>query len=214
MNNNFEIRNYNVEFRADKENRTISGLAIPVESRSALLGDFYEIIRSSAVNQELIDNNDIKIYIDHDPSQGLYARSRYGKGSLDLKITERGLEFSFEAPNTVFGNALLEGIRRDDYSEVSFGFYVGKQEWEDNGDGTYTRSIMSIDSLVEISILGQLAAYPQTDVATRSLESFKEEQRAKEEEEARLKAEKEKEIIDRLDNVMQQVNDLTNKYTV
>lgn len=213
-NNSLEIRNYSCEFRADTESRTIAGLAIPVESRSLLLGDFYEVIRTSAVNEELIMRNDVKIYLDHDPSQGVYARSRYGIGSLHLSITERGLEFSFEAPHSVFGDALLEGINRGDYSEVSFGFYVGKDDWEDNNDGTYTRSILSFAGLEEISILGQRAAYPQTDVATRSFESFKEEQRAKEEEEQKAKEEKEKEIIDRLDKVMEQVNDLTNKYTV
>lgn len=208
--NNLEIRNYSCEFRADLDSRTITGLAIPVESRSALLGDFYEVIRSSAVNDELIRNNDIKIYLDHDPSQGVYARSKYGIGTLDLDITERGLEFSFEAPNTVFGNALLEGIRRGDYDACSFGFYVGKDEWEYNTDGTFTRSIESFAGIEEISILAMEPAYPQTEVARRSLDTFKEEQRAKEEEEENKK----KEIIDRLDNIMQQVNDLTNKYTV
>ena len=209
--NSWEVRNYSCEFRADKDSRTITGLAIPVESRSSLLGDFYEIIRSSAINEELIQNNDIKIYLDHDPSQGVYARSTYGQGSLRLDITERGLEFEFESPHSVFGDALLEGINRGDYSEVSFGFFVGKDEWEDNNDGTYTRSILSFAGLEEISILGMQAAYPQTEVATRSLESFKEEQRAKEDEQ---KQKEEKEIIDRLDKIMQQVNDSTNKYTV
>lgn len=208
--NSLEIRNYTIELRADTDNRIITGLAIPVEARSSLLGDFYEIIRSSAVNDELILNNDIKIYLDHDMSQGTYARSKYGKGSLDLNVTERGLEFSFEAPNTVFGNALVEGIKRGDYDAISFGFYVGKDEWEQNSDGTYTRSIISFAGIEEISILSMAPAYPQTEVATRSLESYKEEVRAKEEAEK----EKEKEIIDRLDTIMQQVNDLTNKYTV
>lgn len=208
--NSLEIRNYTIELRADTDNRIITGLAIPVEARSSLLGDFYEIIRSSAVNDELILNNDIKIYLDHDMSQGTYARSKYGKGSLDLNVTERGLEFSFEAPNTVFGNALVEGIKRGDYDAISFGFYVGKDEWEQNSDGTYTRSIISFAGIEEISILSMAPAYPQTEVATRSLESYKEEVRAKEEEEK----EKEKEIIDRLDTIMRQVNDLTNKYTV
>lgn len=210
MNNKLEIRNYTIELRADTDNRIITGLAIPVEARSSLLGDFYEIIRSSAVNEELINNNDVKIYLDHDMSQGTYARSKYGQGSLKLQVTERGLEFSFEAPNTVFGNALVEGIKRGDYDAISFGFYVGSDEWMQNPDGTYTRSILSFAGIEEISILSMAPAYPQTEVATRSLESFKEEVRAKEEEE---KA-KEKEIIDRLDTIMQQVNDLTNKYTV
>lgn len=200
MNNNkLEIRNYNIELRADTDNRTIHGLAIPVESRSSLLGDFYEIIRSSAVNDELIQNNDVKIYLDHNPSSGTYARSKYGQGSLDLSITERGLEFEFEAPNTVFGNALIEGINRGDFDAVSFGFFVGKDEWEDNMDGTYTRSILSFAGLEEISILSQTPAYPQTDVATRSLDEYKNEMKAEET--------RKQEILNKLDNIMTSIDE-------
>ena len=205
-NNKLEIRNYNVELRAEKESRIITGLAIPVESRSSLLGDFYEVIRSSAVNDELIQNNDIKVYLDHNPGQGTFARSKYGQGSLDLNITERGLEFSFEAPNSVFGNALLEGIKRGDYDQMSFGFWVGDDQWDDNGDGTYTRSILSFTGIEEISILSQLPAYPQTDVATRSLEEFKE---AKAEEER-----KKEELINKLDTIMQDIDNSCDKYII
>ena len=198
-NKNLETRSFQAELRADTDNRTITGLAIPVEARSSLLGDFYEIIRSSAVNDELIQNNDVKIYIDHDPSQGVYARSKYGQGSLRLSVTNRGLEFEFEAPNTVFGNALLEGINRGDYGEVSFGFFVGKDEWEDNMDGTYTRSIISFDKLLEISILGMEAAYPQTEAAVRSLDEFKAEKEAEET--------RKKQIINKLDNIMTSIDE-------
>ena len=207
-NNKLEIRNYNVELRAEKESRIITGLAIPVESRSSLLGDFYEVIRSSAVNDELINNNDIKVYLDHNPGQGTFARSKYGQGSLDLNITERGLEFSFEAPNSVFGNALLEGIKRGDYDQMSFGFWVGDDQWDDNGDGTYTRSILSFAGIEEISILSQLPAYPQTDVATRSLEEFKE---AKAEED-RQKELKYQETLDKINAVESSINNLYKDY--
>lgn len=205
-NNRLETRSYIAELRADSDNRTIAGLAIPVESRSSLLGDFYEVIRSSAVNEELIQNNDIKIYLDHNPGSGTFARSKYGNGSLDLTITERGLEFSFEAPNTAFGNALLEGINRGDYDAVSFGFWVGEDKWEDNQDGTYTRSILSFEGIEEISILSQAPAYPQTDVAIRSLDDFKAE---KEAEENRKQA-----IVNKLDNIMQDIDDSCSKYII
>lgn len=201
-----EIRNYNVELRAATESRTITGLAIPVESRSSLLGDFYEVIRSSAINDELIQSNDIKVYLDHNPGQGTFARSKYGNGSLSLSITERGLEFSFDAPNTVFGDALLEGVKRGDYDQMSFGFYVGEDKWDMNEDGTYVRSILSFAGLEEISILSQLPAYPQTEVANRSLEEFKE---AKAEEER-----KKEELINKLDSIMQDVDNSCDKYII
>lgn len=206
-----EIRNYAVELRAEADNRIIRGLAIPVEARSLLLGDFYEVISTSAITNELISKNDVKVYLDHDASQGTFARSKYGKGSLDLTITERGLEFEFEAPNTVFGNAILEGIKRGDYDEISFAFVVGDQAWTDNGDGTYTRTILSFDFLDEISILSQIAAYPQTNVATRSLETFKEELRAQEAEKEAEEARKQ-ETIKKLEEIMQDIDNSCDKY--
>ena len=196
MNNNYEIRNFSVELRADKESRFISGLAIPVEARSFLLGDFYEVVTRAALTDETITSNDIKLYLDHDPSHGTFARSKFGTGSLKLILTERGLEFSFNAPNTVFGDALIEGIARGDYDSCSFAFLVKDQHWDENEDGTYTRSILSFDVIDEISILSQMPAYPQTNVAKRSLESYKEEVRAKEEAEKQAQVESLKKIAE------------------
>ena len=196
MNSNYEIRNFSVELRADKESRFISGLAIPVEARSFLLGDFYEVVTRAALTDETITSNDIKLYLDHDPSHGTFARSKFGTGSLKLILTERGLEFSFNAPNTVFGDALIEGIARGDYDSCSFAFLVKDQHWDENEDGTYTRSILSFDVIDEISILSQMPAYPQTNVAKRSLESYKEEIRAKEEAEKQAQVESLKKIAE------------------
>lgn len=205
---NLEIRNYSVELRTIPESRNIAGLAIPVESRSSLLGDFYEVIRSSAINDELIQNNDVKVYLDHNPGQGTFARSKFGYGSLSLSVTERGLEFSFDAPNTVFGDALLEGVKRGDYDALSFGFYVGEDNWDIDDEGTYTRSILSFRGIEEISILSQLPAYPQTEVATRSLEEFKE---AKAEEERKKEA-KFQETMDKINAVESSINNLYKDY--
>lgn len=200
MKNNLETRSYVAEFVADADSRNIHGLAIPVESMSELLGgEFYEIIRSTAINQELIDRNDVKIYLNHDSSQGTFARSKYGNGTLHLYITERGLEFEFDAPNTAFGDALLEGIRRGDYDAISFAFAVGEDKWDMNEDGTYTRSILSFNMLDECSILSQLPAYSATDVDIRSLEDYKEERK--------LEEAKKEEINKRLDDIMTSIDE-------
>ncbi len=200
MKNNLETRSYVAEFVADADSRNIHGLAIPVESMSELLGgEFYEIIRSTAINQELIDRNDVKIYLNHDSSQGTFARSKYGNGTLHLYITERGLEFEFDAPNTAFGDALIEGIRRGDYDAISFAFAVGEDKWDMNEDGTYTRSILSFNMLDECSILSQLPAYSATDVDIRSLEDYKEERK--------LEEAKKEEINKRLDDIMTSIDE-------
>lgn len=200
MKNNLETRSYAAEFVADADSRNIHGLAIPVESKSELLGgEFYEIIRSTAINRDLIEKNDVKIYLNHDSSQGTFARSKYGNGTLHLDITERGLEFDFDAPRTAFGDALIEGIRRGDYDAISFAFAVGEDQWDMNEDGTYTRSILSFNMLDECSILSQLPAYSATDVDIRSLEDYKEERK--------LEEAKKEEINKRLDDIMTSIDE-------
>ena len=198
MSNNIEIRSIQTEIRteeSDVKSRIIRGLAIPVGTRSELLqGEFYETIDRSAL-EDVIERFDIKLYLNHDQSQGTFARSKNGKGSLRLFITDRGLEFETEAPNTAFGDMLLEGIRRHDFDAMSFAFCPDQETWESNSDGTYNRTIRHIGLIDELSILSCAPAYSATQVNLRSLEQFKEEQRKAEEE-------KKQQILESLDNML------------
>lgn len=190
--NNIEKRSFTAEFRNEENSRIIRGLAIPAGSRSDLLyGEFYETIEPTAL-EDVIERFDVKLYVNHDSSQGTFARSKFGKGSLRLFLTDRGLEFETEAPNTAFGDMLLEGIRRGDFDSMSFAFAPDDEEWEQNEDGTYNRTIKHIGLLDEVSILSCAPAYSATEVSCRSLENFKEEQR-------QAKEQKDKEILDSLD---------------
>lgn len=205
MNNKLEKRYITTEIRSTDENsRKISGLAIPAESRSELLyGEFYETISKDALTEDLINSHDVKLYMNHDSSQGTFARSKFGKGSLRLFVTDRGIEFETELPNTVFGDQLLEGIRRGDYDALSFAFAPEKETWEENADGTYNRTIRSIAILDEISILSCAPAYEATEVKIRSLEDFKE-QRNKE------KEEHDKKILEDLNAMLEEIESYKN----
>lgn len=208
-NNNLEIRNITTEIRSNEENsRKISGLAIPAESRSELLyGEFYETISKDALTEDLINEHDVKLYMNHDSSQGTFARSKFGKGSLRLFVTDRGIEFETELPNTASGDELLEGIRRGDYDALSFAFAPDKEEWEENEDGTYNRTIRSIAFLDEISILSCAPAYEATEVKLRSLEDFKEEKRQAEDK-------KKEEILANLNKLSEEINEIQNTYKI
>ena len=208
-NNNLEIRNITTEIRSNEENsRKISGLAIPAESRSELLyGEFYETISKDALTEDLINEHDVKLYLNHDSSQGTFARSKFGKGSLRLFVTDRGIEFETELPNTASGDELLEGIRRGDYDALSFAFASDKEEWEENEDGTYNRTIRSIAFLDEISILSCAPAYEATEVKLRSLENFKEEKRQAEDK-------KKEEILANLNKLSEEINEIQNTYKI
>lgn len=198
-NDRIEIRSIQADFSFD-EGRKISGLAIPVNSQSELLyrngKKFYETISPLAINDNLINSQDIKVYLNHDESQGTFARSKYGEGSLHLSITERGLEFEFEAPNTSFGEALLEGIRRGDYDAISFCFIPDEKSElvTFNEDGTLNRTINNILWLDEISILSCTPAYSATDVNIRSIDNVIEERN--------------QEILTNLDSKLAEINSL------
>jgi len=209
MKNNLEIRSIQSEIRSLEDgSRKITGLAIPSGTRSELLYNniknyrFYETIEPEALN-DVIDRFDIKLYLNHDSSQGTYARSKFGKGSLRLFITERGLEFETELPNTVYGDALLEGIRRGDFDAMSFAFLPDDDVLDKNEDGTYSRTIKHIGMLDECSILSCLPAYSATDVTCRSLENFIETEKREEEE-------KQKKILEALDAKMQEFENAAN----
>ena len=209
ISNNLEIRNITTEIRSNEENsRKISGLAIPAESRSELLyGEFYETISKDALTEDLINEHDVKLYMNHDSSQGTFARSKFGKGSLRLFVTDRGIEFETELPNTASGDELLEGIRRGDYDALSFAFAPDKEEWEENEDGTYNRTIRSIAFLDEISILSCAPAYEATEVKLRSLENFKEEKHKE-------KEERDRQLLESLDAKLAQIEAIKQEFGV
>ena len=207
----YEVRAIGELSKVEDNSRTVHGLAIPIESRSNLLyirdKKIHETIERSAVNEELIANNDIKLYVNHDPSQGTFARSKYGQGSLQLEVTDRGLEFTTTIPDTRKGDELLMGIARGDYDAISFRMIVGKEHYDSkpNEDGSWNRYIDNIRWLDEISILSQTPAYSETNVDLRSLEDAEKEyeERSKEEE-----AKAKEDLLLKLDNTMKEIEEL------
>ena len=171
MNKNIEIRSFDVEFRNDPEGRHIEGYGSVFNKRSLDLGGFTEIIATGAFDG-VIENSDVKAYLDHNPERGMLARSRKGKGSMTLSIDEDGLKYSFDAPKTALGDEVVEGLKRGDYSQSSFAFTVAEEVWSTEEDGSYLRTITKINRLYDVSIVAD-PAYPDTSVAVRSLEAFK-----------------------------------------
>lgn len=172
--NNIEVRNFNIEFRNDAESRHIEGYGSVFNKRSLDLGGFTEIIAPGAFDG-VIENSDVKALLDHNPSRGILARSKNGEGTLSLSIDETGLRYAFDAPNTALGDEVIEGLKRGDYSQSSFAFTVKDQTWTKEEDGSYLRTITKIGGLYDVSIVAD-PAYPDTSVAVRSLDAFKEEE--------------------------------------
>lgn len=172
---NKEIRTREVSFGTG-ENK-LSGQAIVFNSVSNVLYDraerkfFREVIAPEAVTEALIASSDIKLVVDHSREK-LLARSRNGKGSLNLSIREDGLYFECDCPNTTLGHDMYELIQRGDYSQMSFAFIDGQERgditWDFSTD-VPTRTVHRIAEMLDISIV-QSPAFDATSVSARSIE--------------------------------------------
>ena len=168
-----ETRNFNVSL--DSDSRILSGYAAVFNSESKDLGGFTEMISPTAF-EGVIERSDVFAVLDHDRNKVL-ARSKMGKGSLELNIDEKGLQFRFESPNTTLGNDVLSMVKRGDLTDASFCFTVEDESWQKREDGTYLRTINKIGDLFDVAICYNGAyAESYTEVALRSLDKFKEEE--------------------------------------
>ncbi len=181
-----ELRSSSSELAApslqSEESRTIEGLAIVYEEESEVLYDFLdgrafrEIVHKGAVTEELLRSSDVLALYEHDRTK-LLARSTNGEGSLHLSITDSGLLYRFDAPNTQLGNDTLELLRRGDLRSSSFLFGVNKGDthWEKKEDGTWLRHIDHFSYIGDVSVVST-PAYPATTAsAERSKRALDEE---------------------------------------
>lgn len=174
MAKNKEIRNYtNTIKRANEESRLVEGVAVIFNSDSQDLG-FIETIDPQAISEETINNSDIFATLNHDDSRGILARSRYGKGTLNLDLREDGLHYSFEVPHTQLGDELLEYLSRGEITTSSFAFVVDKNdgdEWFRDENNQLRRHIKKIYRLYDVSPVFE-PAYLETDCVKRKLEDI------------------------------------------
>ena len=182
-----ERRNITVELRADDESRMVEGHAALFETPSDRM-PYKEIIKRGAFDG-VIAKSDVFALLNHNDSRGILGRCTNGKGSLKLEIDERGLKYSFEAPNTALGNELLEYLRRGEVTESSFAFTVEEDEVHRDKDDNITRTIVKFEELYDVSPVYR-AAYSSTNVYARSVEEMEKELAEIEERE-----EEEKEVI-------------------
>lgn len=172
------IRTYEGNIRSAEGSRSIEGYACVFGQRSVLMMDWdegpvYEVIERSAIDDAVIGKSDIIANINHDDSHML-ARSVNGSGSLSLSLDDNGLKVSFDAPKTADGDTVLEGVRRNDFRGMSFGFWCDRKaditytrEEGKDGKDIVIRHINKIRGLFDVSVVTH-PAYPDTSVETRS----------------------------------------------
>lgn len=160
------LAQYKLEYREESYGRKISGLAVPFASLSQNLGGFREVVEPGAFDGA--DLSDICCLFNHDPNRVL-GRSFNGKGTLEWRITGRGLEVTVWLPETELGNEAWQLTKRGDIKNFSFAFTVAEESYE-RRDGGLVRHIWRFKKIYEVSLV-VWPAYPSTfaQVSERAL---------------------------------------------
>ncbi len=144
---------------AKVEGRQLIGVAAPYGAETRI-NDFREVIAAGAFTRTLAAGNDVLCLADHDPAKVL---GRTKSGTLALRETAQGLEYTLTLPDTSVGNDIRELAQRGDIGGVSMGFRCIRDAW--SGD---LRTLHEVE-LHEISIVSAHPAYADTTVTLRSL---------------------------------------------
>lgn len=187
-----ERRNYEIELRADNDKGIIEGYALTFNSESRDLGGFVETISPTAL-EGVLKRSDVLAVLNHNEDKAVFARSRFGKGSLHLEIDDKGLRYWFKIGKSAAHQELAEMIERGDIFSSSFAFTLAPEgdTWEKRGDGKYLRTITQFDELFDVSPVYR-PAYESTMVGKRAIDKV-EELRKSEEKPAPEKQEEPKE---------------------
>ena len=157
----------NIEARQDdpetQDIPRIEGYAT-VFNETADLGPFTETIDRNAF--EHVMNDDVRMLFNHDPNFPL-ARSKNGQGTLEMRVDDKGVFFSYPVGPQSYAKDLHESIKRGDVDQASFAFTVQADEWEER-DGRPHRHITQLGSLTDLSVV-TYPAYEATKVMARSL---------------------------------------------
>lgn len=170
-----------LQVRETGTGRTISGYAILFNKESVHMWDdddeyAVEVISPSAITKELLDQCDIKMTMYHNREK-LLARSNRGKGTLQYRVDNTGVFFSFVAPHTNDGDAAVELVKRGDIAGCSFAFrthyydegFVKRTVSKVGKKTKITYTVLKVTDILDFTLAGD-PAYPQTSVSAREWE--------------------------------------------
>ena len=173
MNETRTISAADTELRFDEaENRIVGYAAVFNNLSQPIAGQFRERILPGAF-RNVSGEEDIISAVNHDDAKILGRRSA---GNLELTVTKRGLRYSITPPDTTYVRDLVENIKAGNVAGSSFEFrgHSNGEAWVQAADGEPIRELRAID-VFEVGPVTR-PAYPQTDVALRSLEAWRSEQ--------------------------------------
>lgn len=147
-----------------KETLIIVGTPIVFDTPTTindLCGSYTEVIKRGALDG--CDLTDSRLLVNHDMTRIPLART---PKTMQLSITEKGLEMRAELPDTEEARSVYTAVKREDLTGMSFAFSV-----PDGGDSfdakTNTRTITKISKVYEVSLVN-FPAYPTASAEARS----------------------------------------------
>ena len=170
--NQIDVRSLPASFKTrdvqDNQGNTqhvISGTAVVFNQQSSPM-PFVEVISDQAFNG--VDLSDVKLLYSHDFGNIL---ARTDAGTLQLNLTDNGLDFTATLPDTQLGHDVYIDIQNGNLKGMSFGFTIDDDSWSvENGIQVHT--INQIGVIAEISITS-LPAYTETSLMVqRSLDKI------------------------------------------
>lgn len=162
-----EKRFFSIRSKKTDEGPVINGYPAKFNKLSEDLGPFRERIDPGAFT-DTIKNADVRALFNHDSH---YVLGRTRSGTLELSEDEIGLAMVLRPPDTgVVRDMVITPIDRGDITQMSFGFVPIDSRWEEK-EGQVIRILQKVD-LFDVSIV-TFPAYPDTEVALRSLEQWR-----------------------------------------
>ncbi len=150
------------EVRAEEEKpRRLVGYASVFDELSQVIWGFREKVQRGAFAETLGD--DIRALWNHDTA---YVLGRTTAGTLSLGEDDKGLWVEITPPDTPMAQSFVESIQRGDVSQMSIGFRVLEDTWDEDEEGQLIRTVTKM-KLYEVSPV-TFPAFPQTEISVRS----------------------------------------------
>jgi HK97 family phage prohead protease len=153
---------FKYEERAEGQPPKIHGQVALFNRLSQEMWGFRERIAPGCF-KKTIGEADIRALMNHDPN---YVLGRNTSGTLKLWEDDIGLNMECEPPDTQWAKDLMVSMKRGDVDQMSFGFRVIKDSWEDV-DGEIIRTLIECE-LFDVSVV-TYPAYLATSASVRSL---------------------------------------------
>lgn len=164
MKEKIELRTFNVELRADGEDKVkqLVGYAALFDVLSENLEGFREKIQKGAFAKSIV-KDDVRVLFNHDTN---YVLGRNTNGTLILEEDDIGLKITVTPPETQFAKDLTMLVERGDVNQMSFGFVVNVDEWDTTDETDIIRTLIDV-TLWDVSLV-VYPYYKQTMVGVRS----------------------------------------------